>query len=71
MIRASLMFSRLSENKRKFLLLDPKLADLIMNRPKVLLEGRTRECCKILRRLVVRGERPIKVSDSWFSAKII
>ena len=35
------------------------------------LEDRTRECCKILRRLVIRGERPIKVSDSWFSAKII
>jgi len=35
------------------------------------LEGRTRECCKILRGLVIRGERPIKISDSWFSAKII
>jgi len=37
----------------------------------VVLEDRTRECCKILRGLVIRGERPIKASDSWFSAKII
>jgi hypothetical protein len=32
---------------------------------------RTRECCKILRGFVIRGERLIKISDSWFSAKII
>ena len=35
------------------------------------LEDWTRECCKILGWFVVRGERPIKVSDSWFSAKTI
>jgi len=32
-------------------------------------EGCTCECCKILGKLVVRGERLIKLSDSWFSAK--
>ncbi len=36
-----------------------------------LLEDWTHECCKILGWFVVRGERPFKVSDSWFSAKII
>jgi len=35
------------------------------------LEGRTRGCCIILRRSVIRGERPFKISDSWFSTKII
>jgi len=34
-------------------------------------EGRTRGCCTSLGRSVIRGERPIKISDSWFSAKII
>jgi hypothetical protein len=34
-------------------------------------KGWTRECCKILRWSVIRGERLIKASDSWFSAKII
>jgi len=36
-----------------------------------ILEGRTRDCCIILRRPVIRGERPFKISDSWFSTKII
>ena len=43
-----------------------------MSRLKVyenIWEGRTRSCCKSLRRLVIRGERPIKPSDSWFFAK--
>ncbi len=31
----------------------------------------TRECCKILGWFVIRGERLIKISDSWFSTKII
>jgi len=35
------------------------------------LEDRTLVCGKILRRFVVRGERPIKPRDSWFSAKSI
>lgn len=30
-----------------------------------------RECCKILKLLVVRGERLVKLKDSWFSAKYI
>jgi hypothetical protein len=34
-------------------------------------EDRTHKCCKILRKSVVRGERLIKLSDSWFSAKSI
>jgi len=56
---------------QKLFLLNPKLTDLIMSRLKIYSEDWTRECCKILGWLVIRGERPIKVSDSWFSAKII
>ena len=33
--------------------------------------GWTRKCCKILRWFVIRGERLIKFSDSWFSTKSI
>jgi len=33
--------------------------------------GRTCVCCNILRWFVIRGERPIKLRDSWFSAKFI
>jgi len=40
---------------------------LIINK----FEDRTCECCKILGRPVIRGERLIKLSDSWFSAKSI
>ena len=35
------------------------------------LKDRTHKCCKILGKSVVRGERLIKLSDSWFSAKPI
>lgn len=35
------------------------------------LKDRTHKCCKILGKSVVRGERLIKLSDSWFSAKSI
>jgi len=35
------------------------------------IEDRTRECCIILGWSVIRGERPTKISDSWFSTKII
>jgi hypothetical protein len=30
-----------------------------------------RKCCKILKILVVRGERLVKLKDSWFSTKYI
>lgn len=33
------------------------------------LEGRTRVCCNILGWFAIRGESPIKLEDSWFSAK--
>ncbi len=33
------------------------------------LEGRTRVCCNILGWVAIRGESPIKLEDSWFSAK--
>ena len=36
-----------------------------------LLEDWTGECGKILGWFVIRGERLIKLSDSWFSAKSI
>jgi len=36
-----------------------------------LLEDRTCLCCKILRWPVFRGERLIKLRDSWFSAKFM
>ena len=35
------------------------------------LADRTCECCKILEWSVGRGDKPIKLSDSWFSAKYI
>jgi hypothetical protein len=35
------------------------------------LEGRTHVCCIRLGRFVVRGERLIKLGNSWFSAKFI
>jgi len=35
------------------------------------LEDWTRECCKILGWIVIRGERLIKLRDSWFSTKSI
>jgi len=38
---------------------------------KRLMEERTRDCCKNLGRLVHRGEMPIELGDSWFSAKAI
>jgi len=38
---------------------------------RAIYEGRTCECCKILGWLVVRGDKPIKLGDSWFSAKYI
>jgi len=34
-------------------------------------EDWTRECCKILGWVVIRGERLIKLRDSWFSTKPI
>jgi len=35
------------------------------------IEGRTCVCCNMLRWIVIRGERLIKLRDSWFSAKFI
>jgi len=35
------------------------------------LEDRTHHCCKSGRWPVARGERPIKLGNSWFSAKSI
>jgi len=34
-------------------------------------EERTRDCSNNLGRLVHRGEMPIELGDSWFSAKAI
>jgi len=31
----------------------------------------TYSCCKMLRKYVIRGERLIKLDDSWFFAKSI
>jgi len=45
--------------------------DRLMNKRQRLSEDRTRVCGKILGWSVVRGERPIKLRDSWFSAKSI
>ena len=33
------------------------------------MEGRTGDCGKTLGRPVIRGERPIELGNSWFSAK--
>lgn len=35
------------------------------------MPDRTQVCGKILGRLLVRGERPNEIGDSWFSAKAI
>ena len=37
----------------------------------MLEEGRTRDCCNNLGRLVDRGEMPIELGVSWLSAKAI
>lgn len=53
-------------------MVDPKLGELTMSRLKSReggMEDRTRECRKILGRLVVRGYMPIEPRDSWFSPK--
>ena len=50
---------------------DPKPGELATARPKVEPEGRTRGCCKTLGGAVARGDKPIKLGDSWFSAKRI
>jgi len=34
-----------------------------------IINDRTGVCCKILGRFLIRGERPIKPGDSWFSTK--
>lgn len=33
------------------------------------IEGRTRNCCISLRRVVIRGEKPLEFGYRWFSAK--
>jgi len=43
----------------------------VWKHPKKVKEERTRDCSKNLRRLVHRGEMPIELGDSWFSAKAI
>jgi len=45
----------------------PKPSDLTVGRQIGLIYGR----CKALERLVVRGERLIKLGDGWFSTKAI
>jgi len=35
------------------------------------IKGRTRDCCNSLRWFVGRGDSPVKLSNSWFSAKYI
>jgi len=65
------IFVGVGKNVQKLYILNPKLIDLIMDRLRRNPKGRTRGCCKSLGRSVVRGERPVKISDSWFSAKII
>jgi hypothetical protein len=58
----------------KFFILDPKPGDLIMNRLKLfekIMEDWTRVCGKRLGWFVIRGERLIKLGDSWFSTKSI
>jgi len=42
-----------------------------MNRLKMNLEDRTSVCCNRLRKFMIRGERLIKHSYSWFSMKSI
>jgi len=42
---------------------------MIRSKEIIFPEDRTRGCCKILGWIVIRGERLIKLSDSWFSAK--
>lgn len=53
---------------RKLHAIDPKPSDLTKSRP---FWGCTCICCKILGRLLVRGERLIKLGDIWFSAKFM
>ena len=50
----------------------PKPSDLINNRPQGgSLKGLIRERRKVLEKLLIRGERLIKLGDGWFSTKAI
>jgi len=64
---------RVFNKQIKLLELDPKPSDLTRTKLKGYenLKGWTCVCCKILGKVLVRGERPIKLGDSWFFAKSI
>jgi hypothetical protein len=52
--------------------LDPKPSELTMSRVKeieISVEARTRYRCNDMGRLVVSGNIPIELGDSWFSPK--
>lgn len=72
LVNISELKSVLNKNVFKLILADPKLSDLALFRLMfVRIEDRTRVCYKMLGRSGVRGERLIKLSYSWFSAKFI
>ncbi len=53
---------------------DPKPGELTMSRVNPVErrgEARTSICCKRFGRLVVRGNMPIELGDSWFSPKYV
>lgn len=53
---------------------DPKPSDLFMSSLKQtwkFVKERTRDRCKALGWLVNRGDMPIELGDSWYSAKTI
>jgi len=61
--------SKRKGKNQKYLLLSPKLSELILGRLGHL--GCTSSCYNNFRRLMIRDESSIKLSYSWFSMKPI
>lgn len=65
----------MDETNVKFILLDAKPDDLIINRSKIrgnlVLEDRTRVCRIILGRLVISSDKLLESGDISFSTKFV
>lgn len=65
---------KMQSEASKFVLCDPKLSELSMNRLKAnesWVEDQSHTCCKMLMRFVESREKRIELRDSWFSTKTI
>lgn len=67
--KRNLRKERVVQANRKTLLVTLFKPEVEWSNQEQAIVGRTCICCKILGRLLVRGERPIKLGYLWFSAK--